>query len=137
MSLVTIIIDDDLLTCKIHEKLLKYAEISSDPKVFYNALEALDFFHADERIEDDYLIFLDISIPVMDGWTFLEELKKVSVRNYHVVIVSSSVQPSDQERAHRYQEVIKFIVKPMDKQALLEVRAFINENYPAERRMTS
>ena len=137
MSLVTIIIDDDPLTCKIHEKLLKYAQISSDPKVFYNSLEALDFFHADERIEDDYLIFLDISIPVMDGWTFLEELKKVSVRNYHVVIVSSSVQPSDQERAHRYQEVIKFIVKPMDKQALLEVRAFINENYPAERRMTS
>ena len=137
MSLVTIIIDDDLLTCKIHEKLLKYAEISSDPKVFYNALEALDFFYADERIEDDYLIFLDISMPIMDGWNFLEELKKLSVRNYHVVIVSSSVQPSDQERARRYPEVIRYIMKPMDKQALLEVRAFIDEQYPSDRKMIS
>lgn len=137
MSLVTIIIDDDLLTCKIHEKLLKYAEITSDPKVFFNALEALDFFRADERIGDDYLIFLDINIPIMDGWAFLEELEKLSIRNYHVVIVSSSVQPSDQERARRYAEVIRFIVKPMDKQALLKVRAFIDENYPSARKMIS
>ena len=133
MSLVTLIVDDDLLTCKIREKLLKYAEISSEPKVFLNALEALDFLHNDQEIADDYLIFLDISMPIMSGWSFLEELKKLSIRNYHVVIVSSSVQPSDQERARWYPNVIRYMIKPMDKSSLGEVKAFIEETYPSER----
>ncbi|HEY0897333.1 MAG TPA: response regulator [Sphingobacteriaceae bacterium] len=133
MSLVTIIIDDDQLTCKIHEKLLRYADIAADPKVFLNALEALDFLHSDQDIVDDYLIFLDINMPVMSGWSFLDELKKLSIRNYHVVIISSSVQPSDQERARWYPNVIRYVVKPIDKLSLKEVKAFMDEKYPAGR----
>ncbi len=133
MSLVTIIIDDDQLTCKIHEKFLKYAEITTEPRIYLNALEALDFLHNNQEAGDDYLIFLDINMPVMSGWTFLEELKRLPARNYHVVIISSSVQPSDRERAGWYPNVIRYVVKPIDKSSLKEVKAFIDEKYPAGR----
>jgi CheY-like chemotaxis protein len=62
------------------------------------------------------IIFLDINMPVMDGWHFLEEYIKLKPRIGKVItiyMISTSVDPEDIERAKKIREVSDYIVKPV------------------------
>jgi CheY-like chemotaxis protein len=70
------------------------------------------------------IIFLDLNMPVMDGWGFLEsytELEPDFKKNIALYILSSTVTPGDIERASGYPAVIDFLIKPLEKAKAQEI----------------
>ncbi|WP_055412174.1 response regulator [Nonlabens sp. YIK11] len=64
--------------------------------------------------EQEVLIFLDINMPEMNGWQFLEALKNVRYNfPIQVAIVTSSIDPEDQKRSSTYDMVTTLLTKPV------------------------
>ncbi len=111
-----ICVDDDPVTLMICEMVLLRANFAKKIHKFDNAPEALSFLEDESNRENTDLILLDLNMPVMDGWSFLNEfmlLSAGSTSKTRVAILSSSVNPSDVDRSKNYQPVIEFIRKPM------------------------
>lgn len=71
-----------------------------------------DLFNDSEEAPD--LVLLDLNMPIMDGWQFLDEVVKINPPNeINIFIVSSSIDPADHEKAMSYDVVNGFIVKPI------------------------
>jgi CheY-like chemotaxis protein len=123
-------IDDDLITLALCEMVIKKALFASQVITAKNGKEGLNYFsslfqknNVTEQIAPE-LIFLDLNMPVMNGWDFLEEyLMKYADRltETKVVIVSSTVNPEDFSRANRYDIVIDFINKPLTVEGIEEL----------------
>ena len=66
-------------------------------------------------------IFLDINMPALDGFQFLDEFNNLSTslkEEVKIVMLSSSANPIDIKKASSYKQVVKFIQKPLTKEAL-------------------
>ncbi|HEY9184013.1 MAG TPA: response regulator [Salegentibacter sp.] len=113
MNLKVLIIDDDDIVVFIEKKLMANNNISDCPLVFKRARPALDFIAAEDQ-KKEYLILLDINMPGMDGWDFLNELNNEPDKDrYHVIMVTSSVENRDKEKATKYSMVKGFLEKPI------------------------
>lgn len=128
-SLGTIcLIDDDkiyqLLTTKIIEK------VNPEQKVitFYNGKQAIDYFlSAASKGSLPDVIFLDINMPIMNGWDFLEVYSRLEeINDIPVIMVSSSLDEDDAIRSRQYSVVQDFITKPMGQQLISEILSMLN-----------
>jgi len=118
MNLQPIVVDDDDIICFLVKKLLKLSNYP-EPKSFLSAIDALDFIKKHETTQTRYAIFLDINMPVMNGWEFIETLESLSViSNYEIFILTSSINQNDKDKAFTYSSVKKFIEKPLRKNDL-------------------
>ncbi|MEB8330560.1 response regulator [Flavobacteriaceae bacterium KMM 6897] len=118
MKLNTVcIIDDDPIFVYGTKVLLNYnSSLYSNIIVFENGKEALDDlrFMLNTNKELPEIIFLDLNMPIMNGWEFLDELKAMDLKNkIGVYIVTSSIDRVDEERSKKYDMVIDFISKPL------------------------
>lgn len=110
------IVEDDPMVSFLHKALVVKRNICSSPKDFMNGVEALDYLLEDSKKEQDsfYLILLDINMPLMNGWEFLEALKNCEVANRtEVIIVTSSPDREDREKARNCKLVTDYIEKPL------------------------
>ena len=124
-------IDDDLITLALCEMVIKKSAFAQEVVSAKNGKEGLNYFSAffskantSLPEEPPQLIFLDLNMPVMNGWDFLEEyLMKYADRlpDTKVIIVSSTVNPEDFSRANRYDIVIDFINKPLTVEGMEEL----------------
>lgn len=126
MNLVTIIVDDDPLACFIQKKLLKVYGFNQEPLAFLNGLLALNYLKNNYSPKNEYLVFLDINMPVMNGWDFLQAISnEFSERNLHVIMVSSSTMVSDRNKAKSFHHVVDYLEKPMSRQALEKIQEMV------------
>jgi CheY-like chemotaxis protein len=112
------LVDDDAMTNLVNKKIInKYldADIQSftDPEKAIHLLEELSGSRPD-MIPD--VLFLDINMPLMDGWEFLkafENLPEVVLNRCKVYMLSSSIDPLDVSRSRSFKAVHSFIEKPL------------------------
>ncbi len=116
-----LLIDDDNTTNYLHKKIISKSEINIPIKVANNGKEGIDELIALNEIlkvkEELVLIFLDVNMPVMDGWTFLDYFNEIESKlNYttQLFMVSSSINPDDKNRALKNNYVIDYLSKPLN-----------------------
>lgn len=110
------IIDDDPIFVFGARRIMEMAKFCKSFLIYGNGKEALEQLKpriiANENLPE--LILLDINMPVMDGWQFLEEITKLPPRDtITIYIVTSSIDPADTKRANEYTNLKGYIVKPI------------------------
>jgi len=122
-----LLVDDDQVSNFLHRQVLEEMHIADHLHESCNGYEALSFVKEHcvplEMTECPDLILLDIKIPVMNGFEFLEELKeyeKKMNRKLKVVIVSSSTNPQDREQSQTF-PIDGYIDKPLSASKLENV----------------
>lgn len=118
-NLHVLLIEDDPVSNFIAFSKLKKFGIE-DVKAVENGLEALNYLQS--RCPD--IIFLDINMPIMDGFEFLEHAKKNNIcHQTSIAILTSSIRPCDKERATSFKGVVDFLEKPLDPTKIGQVLA--------------
>lgn len=122
------IIDDDEIIIYLTDKLLKKVEFSEKVEKFTDAESALKVLKfALERGENipDVILF-DLNMPVMSGWDFIEEFKKLK-SNIPCFVFTSSIDPADKKRSYAYTEIKDFITKPLTVQKLDKILRLLDK----------
>ena len=114
------VIDDDPIVVFGLRKMLEHSKMNAGFLSFENGQDALDFLIPKMEINDEEtpdVIFLDLNMPIMNGWEFIEEYVKINVPTEGVTpvlyVVSSSIHKADHDKADRISEVSGFIIKPV------------------------
>ncbi len=120
------LVDDDDVFVYLTKKTIQKTNRVDSIKVFENGLDALNFLkeHSGEVDELPDIIFLDLSMPIMDGWQFLAEFEKINPKmgkEIHIYICSSSISPEDLAMSKSFREVSDFIIKPIYKEKLIDL----------------
>ncbi len=121
---IACIIDDDPIFVFGTKKIMEVANFSKSIMVFQNGQEAIQnlkpIIEKGENVPE--VILLDLNMPIMDGWEFLDEFIKIpSQQEIVIFIVTSSVDPADVQRAKKYDKVSNYLVKPIRSQQLKEI----------------
>jgi CheY-like chemotaxis protein len=122
-----LLIDDDEINNFISVKLIKKALLNSEITACLNGALAieklLEIQNTDVAKLPDYIL-LDINMPIMNGWEFLDEYKRLSIDplgKCKIYIISSSVFSNDINKARSYQLVNSFISKPLNVDKIIEL----------------
>jgi len=115
MSLKALIVDDDPGVLFLHQLMIIESNFSAKTQTFNRAKPALEYLKSQKYEDTRYIIFLDINMPGMSGWDFLEKLSELTVGEHaYVVMVTSSINIADRKQAFTYQQVIDFVEKPLN-----------------------
>lgn len=107
-----VLIDDDPVINFIHSKVIQSSFPGIQIVIFTNGFTALEHIRAYPT--NSYLIFLDLNMPEIDGWEFLEKISSEDRElDLKVHIVTSSVDPSDKIKAQKNDQVSSFLLKPL------------------------
>lgn len=126
-------VDDDPITLMLCRKVVEKVEFAKEIITVSNGEEAIHYFDAlfEEQKSNDSIVYpklvlLDLNMPVMDGWEFLESYKS---KNYpkifestRFIVLSSSIDPYDINKSKTY-PVIGFLSKPVTKEMLEDLKA--------------
>ena len=109
-----LLIDDEISTNYIHKRIIEKLNICNEIIVYANPYDALTFLNDETQISPN-IIFLDINMPGMDGWEFLEEYEKKEVENQNTILVmlTTSNNPDDKLRAQHLDAVKEYLSKPL------------------------
>ncbi|WP_256012216.1 response regulator [Desertivirga xinjiangensis] len=125
-----LLIDDDLATNFLHRKVVQTTGIEVHVQTTTSGRDALDFlcelsaYQNTPEIPRPGIIFLDINMPEMNGWEFLEEydkLKDEQKAEIVVVMLTTSLNPDDEARAFSNKNITTFLNKPLKPEVLEEL----------------
>lgn len=127
---VVMLVDDNDIDNFINQKMIEGCSFSNQILIHTSSKSALEFLKNLERSELKHrkdlipdLIFLDINMPIMDGFQFLQEFEHLAAEFHRtqIVMLSTSINPSDIEKAESNPFVLRFINKPLTKEHLDEL----------------
>lgn len=117
-----LLVEDDPITIMVCERIMKMTFFAEKVTSCLNGKIAIDYLLSKPENENlPKIIFLDINMPVMNGWDFLLELDKVKSHFKQlpdIYLLSSTVDPEDFTKAKDFKLVKDFISKPLSKEAL-------------------
>ncbi len=125
-SPVICLIDDDEIYQFIFQRQVENCKLASRVLIFPNGQKGFDYLKKslkESRTLPDN-IFLDINMPIMDGWQFLEEfslIKKQFPKIINIYLVTSSIDERDIEKANNILDVKEYLIKPISEDKILEV----------------
>ena len=122
-----LLVDDDEVSNFLSDIIIRDTIEIEEINTCMNGQEALDFLENNIKMPNALpdVIFLDLNMPVMDGWDFLRAYKKLSKslgKKILVFILSSSVYREDIEFARSFEEVAGFLTKPLTPEQVLHIR---------------
>tara|TARA_R110002020_G_scaffold222447_4_gene431248 strand:- start:4157 stop:4525 length:369 start_codon:yes stop_codon:yes gene_type:complete len=113
-------IDNDHIINFIHSKIIRKKYPNTPLLFFENGQRGL--LHIKNNPNYDYLIFLDINMPEMNGWEFLTAITKQAPDvKLQVHILTSSVYPQDMMLSKKYNKVFSFLAKPLRVEVLEKI----------------
>lgn len=127
------IIDDDPIYVFGLKKVMEVINFCESTLIFKNGRDALDnlssIIENNENIPD--VILLDLNMPIMDGWEFLDEFIEIpSSKKVYIYVISSSIDPKDLSRVSRYEGVKNYIIKPVSTEQLSTILSdFKTDNF--------
>ncbi len=125
------LIDDNEIDNLINQKMVEAARLSDYIYTHTGAKSAIEFLKNIEQLEKSIVesvlpdvIFLDIDMPLMDGFQFLEEfnkLKDTTIKKCKIIMLTSSINPQDVSKSKKYEAVKKYLNKPLSQESLTEL----------------
>lgn len=124
-------IDDDPITLMLCKKAMQRVDFAHEITTLQSGEEAISFFETNSNSPENSaipnLIFLDLNMPLMSGWEFLDIYLN---RGYHkiftktnIIVLSSTIDPKDIEKSKSYPMVVNFLSKPISKEILQELKS--------------
>lgn len=113
-----IVVDDDPINNLLCKEVIKSEFPDAEVKTFIEPEKGLDYIKATFTTPYDSktILFLDINMPTMTGWEFMEQFEtfdSIIKDQFRIYILSSSVNPTDIDRAHANEYVIEYLEKPL------------------------
>lgn len=120
-----LLVDDDSINNFLSEEIISGANITEEVVLLTDGQQALSYLNSLKTNESEpiqkLLILLDLNMPVMDGFEFLEEFKPEELKaDFQIVILTSSDNQRDIEKIKAY-DIKNFISKPITEEKLLEI----------------
>jgi CheY-like chemotaxis protein len=123
------LIDDNEIDNLINQKMIEAASVTENIYTHTGAKSAIEFLKNMEKLEmaDQVLpdvIFLDIDMPLMDGFQFLDEFEKLSniaKKKCKIVMLTSSINPQDFNRSKKYENVRLYLNKPLSHDSIAKL----------------
>ncbi len=114
-----LLIDDDHPTNFFHEMIIRKMGCVNDIETFRGVKEALEYLSLAGLEKEDIpeLIFLDLNMPGLDGWDFMEAFSKMDekVKSFtKIIVLTTSVSPHEKKKALEMPEILDFKNKPLN-----------------------
>lgn len=114
MKLKILVVDDDPIVVFMHKRLLAKTMPGYQFAIAANGVEALRYIEQDADTSLHFLILLDINMPEMNGYEFLDAIQDMEIADRcHVVMVTSSIDAFDHDKSQGYRQVLGYFEKPL------------------------
>ena len=120
-----LMIDDNDIDGFVTKKIIEKSGFAKNVILKKSAVKALEYLRSNDSLRKSFpdIIFLDLRMPEMDGFKFLDEFEKLnnnSINNCKIVVFSSSIDTDDYNRVKHNKFVKQFIRKPISMEAIKE-----------------
>ncbi|MBC8769367.1 response regulator [Arenibacter sp. BSSL-BM3] len=113
MKYEVLVIDDDKILCLVLNKVIESSNLPS-AHIFNKANSALEYITERNTSNQNFLVFLDINMPLMNGWEFLTALNSQTLNaKVHVSIITSSIDQNNRKKANEFDCIFDFLVRPV------------------------
>jgi CheY-like chemotaxis protein len=125
------LIDDNEIDNLINQKMIEASGITNNVYIHTGAKSAIEFLKNLEKLAElanevlPDIIFLDIDMPLMDGFQFLDEFEKLSAKTKDkckIVMLTSSINPQDLDKSKNYIYVRRYLNKPLSHENLISLK---------------
>ncbi|MDC7996513.1 response regulator [Gilvibacter sediminis] len=122
-----LLLDDNKATNFLHTQYLKRHDGVGEVEAFQKGISALEMLKQTDTYPD--IMFLDINMPSMDAWEFLDELRKLNLElSAAIYLLTTTISPQDKEKMQNYPELSEILFKPLDSTV---IKSILTKNFSA------